>query len=194
LAQLYGQQEKIDLLITLLSKWLVQTPSDKWAVVQLSSLALVQDNLGLAISTLEDYPHIKSSPALLNNLANYHLQQYLLKHDKAVVVVNNGSPLAPELMIAIAYAKQAYKLVPLNAAINDTLGWLYVQTGQTEKGLGLLREASARDVKNGEIYYHLSYALVQSNRSEQASLMLNQAVELLPKHKLRNLISSQIDK
>ena len=71
LAQLYGQQDKVDLLINILSQWLVQTPSDKWAVVQLSSLALVQDNLTLAISTLENYPHIKISPALLNNLANY---------------------------------------------------------------------------------------------------------------------------
>ncbi len=194
LAQLYGQQEKVDLLITLLSKWLVQTPSDKWAVVQLSSLALLQDNLGLAISTLENYPHIKSSPALLNNLANYHLQQYLITHDKTVVGVNKDSVLAPELTIAVEYAQQAYKLVPLNAAINDTLGWLYVQTGQTEKGLGLLREASARDVKNGEIYYHLAYALVQSNRNQQASSALNQAVELLPNHKLRDLISPLLNK
>jgi Flp pilus assembly protein TadD len=108
--------------------------------------------------------------------------------------MNKNSALDPALIIAIDYAKQAYKLVPLNAAINDTLGWLYVQTGQTEKGLGLLREASARDVKNGEIYYHLSYALVQSNRREQASSVLNQAIELLPNHNLRNLINNQINK
>ncbi len=192
LAQLYGQQEKVDLLITLLSKWLVKMPADKWAVVQLSSLAMVKANVSLAINTLESYPDLKNSPALLNNLANYHLQQYLITHGKTVVAVNKNSPLDPALSITIEYAKQAYELVPLNAAINDTLGWLYVQTGQTEKGLGLLREASARDVKNGIIYYHLSYALAKSNRIQQASSVLNQAVELLPKHELRNLISSQL--
>ncbi len=194
LAQLYGQQDKVDLLLTLLSKWLVKMPADTWAVVQLSSLAMVKDNISLAINTLESYPDLKNSPALLNNLANYHLQQYLITHGKTVVEVNKNSPLDPALSISIEYAKQAYELVPLNAAINDTLGWLYVQTGQTEKGLGLLREASARDVKNGIIYYHLSYALAKSNRSQQASSTLNQAVELLPEHKLRDLINTLLKK
>ncbi|MCP4987816.1 MAG: PEP-CTERM system TPR-repeat protein PrsT [Colwellia sp.] len=194
LAQLYGQQDKVDLLLTLLSKWLVKMPADTWAVVQLSSLAMVKDNISLAINTLESYPDLKNSPALLNNLANYHLQQYLITHGKTVVEVNKNSPLDPALSISIEYAKQAYELAPLNAAINDTLGWLYVQTGQTEKGLGLLREASARDVKNGIIYYHLSYALAKSNRSQQASSTLNQGVELLPEHKLRDLINTLFKK
>jgi putative PEP-CTERM system TPR-repeat lipoprotein len=194
LAQLYGQQEKVDLLITLLKEWLIKIPADKWAVIQLSSLALVEDNLSLAISTLENYPNINNSPALLNNLAHYHLQQYLNRQGQVVVELNENLAIDPALKLATDYAKQAYKLVPLNAAINDTLGWLYVQTGQFEKGLGLLREASARDVNNGEIYYHLSYALAKSNRSQQASSALNKAIELLPNHKLRNLISSQLKK
>ena len=193
LAQLYGQQEKVDSLITLLGKWLGKSPNDKWAVAQLSSLALVQGNLGLAISTLENYPRLADSPVFLNNLANYHLQSYLSKSNKIVVGFTKGEALDPAIIIAIKYAKQAYELVPLNAAINDTLGWLYVQSGQTEKGLGLLREASARDVKNAEIYYHLAYALVKSNRNKQAASVLKQAFELLPTHQLHGMISKQLD-
>lgn len=193
LAQLYTNQNEIDKTVTVLNSWLANNPDDKWAVAQLSTLAINQNNVLLAINTLENFPGLDKSPALLNNLASYYLSQYLELHGKMVVDPKKGESNA-SLIVAIEHAKKAYKIAPLNAAINDTLGWLYVQIGQTEKGLGLLREASARDAKNADIYYHLAYTLSLLERNNQAAIALDKAVELLPQHHLRSLIIEQIKK
>jgi putative PEP-CTERM system TPR-repeat lipoprotein len=192
LAQLYSKQNRVDSLITILSHWHTNHLNDKWAVAQLSHLAFSQGNLDLAISSLERYPDLNNSPVLLNNLANYHLAQYLTKQGKLIAALNKDKAVEPALTIALNYVMKAYKIYPLNAEINDTLGWLYVQTGQTQKGLGLLREASARDGQNGEIYYHLAYALIKLKQNKQALSALEQAIELLPQHELRQLLSKRI--
>lgn len=192
LTQLYSKQNKVDSLIEILSSWLIQKPNDKWAVAQLSSLAYVIDDLDLAINSLKNYPDLNISPAFLNNLANYYLLKYSKERGKLVPKPSKGETLNLKLTTAINYARQAYKLSPLNAAINDTLGWLYVQSGQTQRGLGLLREASARDAKNGEIYYHLAYALMKLKQNKQAIAALDQAIVLLPEHELRSILSKQI--
>ncbi|MBU2894046.1 PEP-CTERM system TPR-repeat protein PrsT [Colwellia sp. D2M02] len=194
LAQLYSQQEKTEQLITLLVSWLEHTPSDKWAVAQLSTLAEMQGDLALAITTLENYPNLDTNPAFLNNLANYHLAKYLKEVKKEVIQLTSEQPKAVELTVAINHAQKAYELMPLNAAINDTLGWLHVQTGNIEQGLGLLREASARDAQNGEIYYHLAYALTLLERKEQAYQAYQKATSLLPQHKLRSVINELLIK
>ncbi len=173
LAQLYNEQSQANKLMELLTHWLQNTPLDAWAVAQINMQAIVQGNNKLAIEVLESYPLLDENPLFLNNLANLYLKK-------------------KEVDRAEIYAEKAYKLAPQLAAINDTLGWVYVQNNKAKKGLRLLREANARDINNGEIHYHIAYALVELNQVEQAKLQLKQAVNLNPKHELRKIISSKI--
>jgi len=186
LAQLYGQQQQTSTLINLLTDWLDKTPHDEWAVAQLSALLLSEGDVLRAIQVLESYPNLANQAIFLNNLANYHSKKLPLEQEKTL---NSNNP---DLDRAIGYAKQAYKLAPHSAAINDTLGWLYVQAGQLNKGLSLLREAVAREANNAEIYYHLAFALAEMGNKNQANKALQQAKQLNPNHSLRDKVTSML--
>lgn len=198
LARLYGQQEQIVELMNLLTAWLKKTPSDDWARSQLSALALSQGNEVLAIEVLEQSPNLASQPIFMNNLASYHLDNYISTALSTGTLLSYSTSNSatkstePSLEKAIDYARKAYKLAPNIAAINDTLGWAYVLKGQVNKGLSLLREASARDANNGDIYYHLAFALAKLNNMSQANTALNRAIGLSPDHALREVIRNQI--
>ncbi len=191
LAQLYGQQGQNTLLTSLLEEWLQHTPSDDWARAQLSALALSQGDRNLAIRVLKQAPNLAQQPVFLNNLASYYLAKQL---EQDAEEKNTAQSEKIHLIKAQQYAQKAYKLAPNIAAISDTLGWVYVNNGQPQKGLSLLREASARDANNAEIYYHLAYTLAQLENKPQANSALKKAITLAPNHKLRPIVSSLVDK
>ncbi len=184
LSQLYAEQQQADKLIKLLATWLKRQANDAWAVAQLSSVAISQDNLALAIETLQQYPNLAEQPLFLNNLANYYFRQSRQAQSEQQIEALS--------LKALNYAKQAYKLAPENAAINDTLGWITVNRGQVAQGLGLLREASARDSQNGEVFYHLAYALAKADNFSQAKLAFEKAVQLAPEHPLLSEVKAII--
>ncbi len=185
LAQLYVKQQQQVQVVDLLSSWLEHTPNDEWAVAQLSSIANNQGNNHLAIKTLEAYPKLIKQPAFLNNLANYYFHKYLNQSNTRLAEKDKNK--------ALRYAKQAFELAPHIAEINDTLGWIYINIGQLQQGLSLLREASARDVSNGEIHYHLAFALAELGNLEQAKTAFEQAVTIAPKHALRDQVSKKLN-
>ncbi|MEC8296546.1 MAG: tetratricopeptide repeat protein, partial [Pseudomonadota bacterium] len=74
------------------------------------------------------------------------------------------------------YIEQAFEINSTNPDILDTLGWILVQKGQLEDGLGHLRKAFARDSNNPEIRYHIGYALAKLNRNQEAKEELKKAV------------------
>jgi putative PEP-CTERM system TPR-repeat lipoprotein len=191
LAQLYGQQGHNDLLRGLLDEWLQHMPDDDWARAQLSALALSQGNRDVAIETLKQAPNLAKQPVFLNNLATYYLAMQLEQDAEKNTKAQSQSVYSIK---AQQYAEQAYKLAPNIAAISDTLGWVYVNNGQAQKGLSLLREASARDANNAEIYYHLAYTLAQLKNKNQARDAMNKAIELTPQHPLRATISALLNK
>lgn len=86
------------------------------------------------------------------------------------VTLNNYANLLLELKdpAAQSQAERALKLEPGNPAFADTLGWILVQQGQIEAGLRHLREARLRSPDNGEIRYHLAYALSKTGRRDEA--------------------------
>ena len=56
---------------------------------------------------------------------------------------------------------------PKNPGIADTLGWILVQNGETERGLALLRQANLTTPSAG-MRYHLAAALSKSGKREEA--------------------------
>lgn len=81
---------------------------------------------------------------------------------------------------ALATAEAAFKALPGNAAVMDTLGWLLVQQGDAVRGLALLREASARLPGVPDIRLHLAKALIKAKQDAAARKELE---FLLEKHK-----------
>lgn len=60
---------------------------------------------------------------------------------------------------ALSFAEQTLKLKPGNPAVMDTLGWILVQQGQTERGIKLLQQALSKVPDGAEIHWHLAYGL-----------------------------------
>ena len=97
------------------------------------------------------------SPALLNNLANLYLEV--------------GDPQALKL------ALEAYQRAPQVAEVIDTLGWALVRTGDPQKGLGYLRDASSRNASSSMIRYHLAVALQELGRDSEAKAHFREALK-----------------
>lgn len=88
----------------------------------------------------------------------------------AVIYARNGDPKARE------YARRAHQLDPDSPAVNDTLGWLLVQAGEVEGGLGYLRKAEVRAAQDPEVGYHIGAALHRLGRSNEARAALERAL------------------
>jgi predicted Zn-dependent protease len=69
---------------------------------------------------------------------------------------------------ALGFAEQALKLKPDNPAVMDTLGWLLVQQGQTERGIRLLQQALGKQPDAAEIQFHLALAFSQTGDRRRA--------------------------
>ena len=140
-----------------LEGWVKRFPADKIALKALAEALFRAGQLSMAKQTYQAV--LKDSPdddLALNNYANL-LQQL-------------NDPAAQEM------AERALKLSPNNAAYADTLGWIMVRKGLTEPGLRYLREARLRSPENGEIRFHLAYALAKLGRKDEARQELSAAL------------------
>jgi putative PEP-CTERM system TPR-repeat lipoprotein len=77
----------------------------------------------------------------------------------------------------IKYAERAYKLVPNRPEVIDTLGWLLVQHGETNRGLLLLQEAATKAPHLPDIRYHMAAALERAGRHEEARKELDRLLK-----------------
>jgi putative PEP-CTERM system TPR-repeat lipoprotein len=105
------------------------------------------------------------------NKAAIEQYQLILKNDPSnLVALNNLANLyqAGKDARASDVAERAYKLMPDSAMIADTLGWILVERGKTERGLELLRVAATKDPQNPEVRYHLAVALAKSGDKVKA--------------------------
>jgi putative PEP-CTERM system TPR-repeat lipoprotein len=75
---------------------------------------------------------------------------------------------------AIDYAERAYRLSPNSPDIADTLGFILIGKGDTERGLKLLTQAHDRSPNSAETTYHLAVALKNAGREEEARILLSQ--------------------
>lgn len=140
-----------------LESWVNARPNDLAAQ---KALAEAQFRAGQLPAARQSYRRViavePDDASLLNNYANLLLQL--------------NDPAAQE------QAEKALKLSPNNPYFADTLGWILIQKGQLETGLRYLREARLRSPENGEIRFHLAYALAKHGRKTEAREELTAAL------------------
>jgi predicted Zn-dependent protease len=105
-----------------------------------------------------------------------------------VVILNNLAWALSEAKDprAVGFAEQALKLKPDNAAVMDTLGWILVQQGQTDRGIKLLQQALSKAPDAAEIHWHLAAAYEKSgdrNRARQELKRLLDSGRAFPQEK-----------
>lgn len=118
------------------------------------------------------------SKAGRNKAAIEHYQTILKQNSRHVGALNNlalalhaeGDPKAVE------YAVQAFQMLPSDARLADTAGWLLVSQGKLLEGLPVLTKAVSLDGNNPEIRYHLAQALVKAGDTARARTELKVAL------------------
>jgi putative PEP-CTERM system TPR-repeat lipoprotein len=111
------------------------------------------------------------------------INEYLavIEHDPAnVAALNNIAWLYQEqgnYQEGVKYAERAHKLVPERPEVMDTLGWLLVLEGETNRGLLLLQEARAKAPHIPDIHYHMAVALEKAGRREEARKELDRLLK-----------------
>lgn len=115
-------------------------------------------------------------------------QKIMFLNNAAMVQLNLGK--ADE---AIKLAQQAHKLEPGNPLVQDTLGWILLQTRtDTVKALALIEQAAAAMPDNGEVHWHLANALAVNGRKEDARQLagkLAQVADQSEREQLSNLLT-----
>ena len=73
---------------------------------------------------------------------------------------------------AQAFAERAYRLAPLLAPVNDTLGWILARKHLGEQAVGYLARAVRLDPHNSDMQYHYAYALSETGQRDKARAIL----------------------
>ena len=142
-----------------LRDWLKQSPDDLGTRYYLATVA--QQNKQYAVA-IEQY-------------------EYILKKNPDNAVALNDLAVAFDHTRdtrALATAERAYKLMPNEAAIGDTFGWMLVEQGDLARGLQVLRSASNAAPDSIEIRMHLVQALLKSGDKDKAKGELERVVNL----------------
>ena len=141
-----------------LRQWLAEYPED---VPTRGLLAQALLNANQQAEAIEEYRKLleydPDNVSALNNLAWLYQEE------------NN-----PE---GIKYAERAYELVPNRPEVIDTLGWLLVQNGETNRGLVLLQEAATKAPHIPDIRYHMAAALEKAGRRDEARKELDRLLK-----------------
>jgi tetratricopeptide (TPR) repeat protein len=79
---------------------------------------------------------------------------------------------------ALGYAQSAKQKMPKNAAVMDTLGWIYYLKGSTLSAVAELQDAVQVEGNNALIHYHLGVAYHKNNQLDRAKESLEKALAL----------------
>ena len=77
---------------------------------------------------------------------------------------------------ALPTAEQAWKLKPDSAQIADTLGWILVEQGETQRGVDLLSQAARLAPNDNGIRYHLGAGYARLGNNDRAREELKNAL------------------
>lgn len=102
--------------------------------------------------------------------ATEQYRQILQREPRHVQSLNNLAWLYHQLKDerALATAREAYALAPKAPVVQDTLGWILVDSGDVAKGLPMLEEAAANPKSGADIQYHYASALARAGQRQAA--------------------------
>ena len=126
----------------LMGAWYQRYPKDR----------AVAHALGESWIALNDLPRART---IYQQILRLDPQDARAHNNLATVLLQMGDPAA------LMHAEKAQSLAPNQPQVNDTLGWILVRQGQTQKGLRYLREAVLRAPEDAQIQAHLAAALAQ---------------------------------
>lgn len=145
-----------------LNDWLKRHPEDwgvrSYAAEYFTFAGRNQEAIAQYQAILQRSP---DSAAVLNNLANLYLRTQDTR--------------------ALATAERALKFAPDSPAVQDTLGWILLEQGQTGRGLELLSKAAANAPGIASIRYHHAVALARSGDKASARKILERLLAEIPK-------------
>jgi putative PEP-CTERM system TPR-repeat lipoprotein len=142
-----------DVAVQELQSWIKENPRDVATRDFLATTLISQKKYDLAASESEELLKLQpNNPIVLNNLAWLYSQR------------NDAR--------AVEFAEKAHSLAPNAAAIKDTLGYILIKSGNTDRGLPMLKEAYDASQKNPEIGYHLAAGLVKTGQKAEAKTLL----------------------
>lgn len=135
--------------LKVVENWVSRFPADLSMGLGLANLYTMREKPSLAIAQYKrmlkfDPNHVPS----LNNLADL-----ISKQDQN---------------LALTYARKAYELESRSPAIQDTLGWIYIQKGDLKEGLPLLQKAARQLTRSSSVQYHLAVALYKMGEKRKA--------------------------
>jgi tetratricopeptide (TPR) repeat protein len=79
---------------------------------------------------------------------------------------------------ALQLAQTAKEVLPEDARVSDTLGWILYKRGVYERAVPLLRESAEKLKDNAEVHYHLGMAYLKVGNTQAAKETLTKALEL----------------
>lgn len=111
---------------------------------------------------------LQTSDRTTEALAAY--EAVLTRDANNVVALNNAAWLGygGDNEKALSYAERAVELVPENAAVLDTLGWILVREERLDEALPHLEKAAQLSSGSPEIRYHLAVAQATLGRTDDA--------------------------
>jgi tetratricopeptide (TPR) repeat protein len=161
LAQIYGRGGQVDKAISQFETVLKRNPKYLPGYMVLGAIYDQRGDMEKASSYYRKALEIKKDfgPAA-NNLA-WNL------------VANGGN-----IDEALGLAQIAKEQMPENAAVMDTLGWIYYQKGSYLNAIAELQDSLERSPDNPVINYHLGMAYYKNNETENALKSLQKALDL----------------
>jgi tetratricopeptide (TPR) repeat protein len=111
----------------------------------------------------------------LSDAAIAAYRRAIVLDDRAFAARNNLALILAEqesLDAGLEVAQKAYALADTNPNVIDTLGWLYLKKGLTERSVALLEKACALDPQLPISQLHLALAYREAGRREDARRLL----------------------
>ena len=104
---------------------------------------------------------------------------------RAAVAANNLAFMLAEqggnLELALQHAQAAKSQLPQNAAVNDTLGWIYYKRQLPHIAIPFLEQSVSSEPKNAEFQLHLGLSYMKAGQTERGRAALETALRLNPK-------------
>ena len=139
----------------ILQRWLQANPGDTGMRMALANVGVASGEMNKAKAQYEAMMP-SDDPVLLNNLAWIYMEE--------------GDDRAEDV------ARRAHAVLPNNADIADTLGWILVQKGSEQEGLQLLRTSARSKPQDPAIQYHLAVAFERTGNQNSAREALEKAL------------------